>query len=324
MGMTEFLPHYYTRWSEGNFSEPEVFRVSPKEPCQLRRFDIVLVHGFNGHYLETWQSNLGTFWPAWLLESIPNCRVLVVSYHAPLGVSEGPLFENISRGVLTALDNANVGSAPIVFICHSLGGLIVKRVLEIVADEKLGNIRDVTRAVVFFSTPHGGSNLANFASVFGENRLLKHLRDGVGEGPLDEFQQRFSAKIKSSVESGALHIFNFYEEKRVGRIRVVNPETARRGFEHLSSYPVPANHIWMVKFPRRQNQTYRKLCRMINEWTEADTQLFAVDDQGIDSCGVNDGGIVPTLSPEVIRSFGLLLLGAAVTAIAVYAWGMFG
>jgi hypothetical protein len=67
-------------------------------------------------------------------------RVLTVSYHAPLTVSEGPLFDNLSRGVLTALDNANVGSAPIIFICHSLGGLIVKRVLEIVLDEHIGQI----------------------------------------------------------------------------------------------------------------------------------------------------------------------------------------
>ena len=264
---------------EGGWTEPTIYRVSPQEPKKPRRADIVLVHGLGGHHISTWQYNRTTYWPSWLQETIPEIRVLVASYPAPWQpFSEAPLFDNLSRGVLTALDNANVGTVPTVFICHSLGGLVVKRVLEIDADERIGGVWKQTRGIIFLSTPHGGAAIANFAEVFG-NRLLDYLRDEKGEGILEEFQRRFAAKLQSRQDDTAIHVFNFYEEKNVKRIRVVDPETARRGFDFVSSAPVPANHIWMVKFHRRDNHTYIKLRRMIESWIRDETQSVLADDQ---------------------------------------------
>src|SRR5258708_36627931 len=53
---------------------------------------------------------------------------------------------------------------PIAFICHSLGGLIVKQVLRAANEQRsnpdLADFLDRTRQVVFIATPHTGSGKA--------------------------------------------------------------------------------------------------------------------------------------------------------------------
>lgn len=60
---------------------------------------------------------------------------------------------------------------PIIFICHSLGGIIVKRALAYSASrtskgvEHLHSIFVSTFAVLFLGTPHAGSSKARMASI---------------------------------------------------------------------------------------------------------------------------------------------------------------
>ena len=74
--------------------------------------------------------------------------------------------------LLEQLDTAQIGQRPIVWICHSMGGLIVKQILvhlkeqEMKSKQKtsLNNLLNNTKGIVFYSTPHLGSgfNLLNF------------------------------------------------------------------------------------------------------------------------------------------------------------------
>ena len=63
---------------------------------------------------------------------------------------------------------------PIVFVCHSLGGILVKKAL-ILADERSSdahyrNILDYTKAIAFLGVPHRGADAAWWAS-FAANAL---------------------------------------------------------------------------------------------------------------------------------------------------------
>ncbi len=55
----------------------------------------------------------------------------------------------------------------LIFICHSLGGLIVQRALTLPVDAAVGEdrrlLQESTGGIIFLGTPHGGSNLANVA-----------------------------------------------------------------------------------------------------------------------------------------------------------------
>jgi hypothetical protein len=61
----------------------------------------------------------------------------------------------------------------VVFVCHSLGGLIVERML-IAHPDVAGQVP----FLVSYGTPHEGSFLASFAALFGKDPLLTDLKYG--------------------------------------------------------------------------------------------------------------------------------------------------
>ncbi|KAL2126598.1 hypothetical protein VTI74DRAFT_563 [Chaetomium olivicolor] len=65
-----------------------------------------------------------------------------------------------------SLQRENVLQRPIVFICHSLGGLVVKQALvEAKLDESYKSIFEATCLLVFFATPHRGGKYATVGDV---------------------------------------------------------------------------------------------------------------------------------------------------------------
>src|SRR5450755_2556884 len=75
---------------------------------------------------------------------------------------------NVLEGIFVDLEELH---GPIVFVCHSLGGLVVKQLLRKASDmqqsrpEAAELIRRV-QGVAFIATPHTGSELANVLGLF--------------------------------------------------------------------------------------------------------------------------------------------------------------
>jgi len=64
------------------------------------------------------------------------------------------------------LINLQARKRPIIFLCHSLGGLVTKQALVISQlDDTYADIRKSTYGIVFLATPHRGSSSANLANV---------------------------------------------------------------------------------------------------------------------------------------------------------------
>jgi pimeloyl-ACP methyl ester carboxylesterase len=61
--------------------------------------------------------------------------------------------------ILAALAEARVGSAPLLIIAHSLGGVIAKRLLTLAEERSFADLCLSRRCqgVVFLGTPHNGS-----------------------------------------------------------------------------------------------------------------------------------------------------------------------
>ena len=152
--------------------------------------DIVFIHGISGGAFASWNQeiigkqagNYTQFWPRlWVPSDLErrtkrSCRVLSVGYEArPLrtlteveATSSCSLdMEEQAESLLKKLHLAHVGSdgRPVVFVCHSLGGLIVKKMLMLAHESSstketnLGDIGQNTKAVVFYAVPHKGSPL---------------------------------------------------------------------------------------------------------------------------------------------------------------------
>ncbi|KAG1658369.1 hypothetical protein FOA52_005750 [Chlamydomonas sp. UWO 241] len=81
---------------------------------------------------QTFHLPLSSVWPSdWLATDFPTARLLTVEYAAPFTnyeVESLPLEETAAR-VTRQLLAAGVGTRPVVFVCHSMGGLLMKEVL---------------------------------------------------------------------------------------------------------------------------------------------------------------------------------------------------
>ncbi|RMZ86858.1 hypothetical protein DV736_g5913, partial [Chaetothyriales sp. CBS 134916] len=145
--------------------------------------DIVLVHGLNGGAYSTWATHKPEmFWPVDLLPRTleeQRCRVLTYGYDANVtaftdGTSKDKIHNHAEHLVSRLVANRNLKRAlerPIIFICHSLGGLVVKRALiysRAARHQNLERLRSVyvaTYGILFLGTPHTGSDLAKWGSM---------------------------------------------------------------------------------------------------------------------------------------------------------------
>jgi pimeloyl-ACP methyl ester carboxylesterase len=141
--------------------------------------DIILVHGLGGDSQTTWFNDAG-LWPiVWLFDlqnginSMParynirdlppvnKIRLLTVKHHANMFSTDNesdPRY--IAQRLVGLLFDAGVGSKPIVWIAHSLGGLIVKEILYASQRGLRCDILRSTKGVIFFGTPHCGATWA--------------------------------------------------------------------------------------------------------------------------------------------------------------------
>ncbi len=162
--------------------------------------DIVFVHGLNpkgseAHARQTWtDDNSGFFWPKDLLsQELPSARVLLFSYNSSImsNASSAPVASHAIM-LCDRLKNRRLKEEevhrPLIFVAHSLGGLLVKQALvEATINLRYRCLKASTHGLVFFGTPHRGGEkagvaeaAANICSAFTgqpKNNLLESLKN---------------------------------------------------------------------------------------------------------------------------------------------------
>src|SRR5688572_8059944 len=95
---------------------------------------VIFVHGLGGDARGTWQSDdrPESFWPAWLGQDIRDLDVWALSYDASPTVWFGHAMELPDRAsnILALLEAERLEGTQLIFVCHSLGGLLVKQLLR--------------------------------------------------------------------------------------------------------------------------------------------------------------------------------------------------
>ncbi|CAD6571798.1 MAG: hypothetical protein ASARMPRED_004791 [Alectoria sarmentosa] len=151
-------------------------------PGPNAEIDIVAVHGLNGDAFTTWTSDKGNI--CWLNHQdllpkyMPNARILTWGYNANVTSLKGrsTSSDRVLQHAQTLVadlqaDRALEGaeSRPIIFLCHSLGGIVVKRALAYSTSRtasKIAHLHSIytcTYGLVFFGTPHHGARHAHLA-----------------------------------------------------------------------------------------------------------------------------------------------------------------
>jgi predicted alpha/beta hydrolase family esterase len=138
-----------------------------------RLADVVFVHGLGGDARSTWmrdRDDEATFWPSWLAQDFPGLGVWTLGYAAEASAWKGASMALPDRGqsVLELFVNKGLASRPLIFITHSLGGLLVKQMLQLADTQGVPRweaVQRATRGIAFIATPHSGAALANFARL---------------------------------------------------------------------------------------------------------------------------------------------------------------
>ena len=98
---------------------------------------IVAVHGLGSDWEDAWTEEVGIEKRLWLRDFLPakfpNVRVMSYGYDAAFALSSSVSdIETAAASLLDYLDGARKNEQekqrPIIFVAHSLGGIIVKRV----------------------------------------------------------------------------------------------------------------------------------------------------------------------------------------------------
>ncbi|MFN8521800.1 MAG: tetratricopeptide repeat protein [Chloroflexota bacterium] len=216
-----------------------------------RKADVIFVHGLGGDPIKTWRHGAddSTSWPHWLGAEFPQVGVWSVGYAASPSrfgrlkrlfgwgspdSGHGMSLPQRAKQVLDQLTLKNFGRRPILFIGHSLGGLLVKEVLRAASDAKPSTsperhgVFESTHAVLFLATPHAGAELAtfltDFGKLFGATVTLEDLR--AHHAHLSELFDWY----RNHATAGGIRTKTYYESRPVaGVLPIVNATSAHPG-----------------------------------------------------------------------------------------------
>ncbi|EAS28261.3 uncharacterized protein CIMG_09465 [Coccidioides immitis RS] len=135
-------------------------------------YDLVAIHGLNGDAFETWtHKESRVMWLRDLLpRELPNVRIMTFGYNARLRNFAGHQdLRNIATKLLSELADsrktAKEINRPLVFVCHSLGGTVLKKALLIRCPKEQSSVQDAAYGILFLATPRGGTTIADARKI---------------------------------------------------------------------------------------------------------------------------------------------------------------
>jgi pimeloyl-ACP methyl ester carboxylesterase len=261
---------------------PQLQAASQQGPeVPIRPRVIVFVHGLHGNR-ESWRAANGAYWPD-LVKTDPHFAysdIVVVEYPSPS-----------SNGKMSSVQLADIlwnrlrqdhvwDHREIVFLAHSLGGILVEEML-------LRHPIDATRVpfLVSYGTPHEGSTIARVASLYDKDPLLTDLSDASNNAFLTHLEDRW----RSSISVNGIHRFCAYEAQDTvaedGFIRYLKPHTRVVGYFSATygcdvttpPQEIPADHIRMIKPLNRNSPAYDFFRRVYRDNPILEDQIITRD-----------------------------------------------
>ncbi|TPR03470.1 hypothetical protein CAN33_000295 [Aspergillus niger] len=248
--------------------------------------DIIAVHGLNpkskkNHAEKTWESN-GKLWLRdFLPKQLPRARIFLFSYNSKVAIQSSAAGVREQAHVLLdrlRLERENCEYRPLLFIAHSLGGIVVKEALvQAKLSTTYGSICTSTFGIAFFGTPHRGTHLARVGGVAAKfvrailgtasNTLLKALSKG------SLYALELSANFDKLLEN--YKYLSFYETlpfKSIGI--VVEKESAVLGLPDSREKAVALNadHEEICRFHCDKDDRYQYVSSLIVELANSGTE----------------------------------------------------
>ena len=220
---------------------------------------VIFVHGVLGNATETFGHDKANNWPAMLvtdpgLPSSPD--VLSVGYlSSPIRPASN--INEIAARILSRLRDKDVFKShkQVVFVVHSMGGLITKRMLVQLKAESPAEFERIA-AVFFLATPAGGSTLAQTAAWISENPQFRDMKPIDVNTLLQVYEDDWQALLHNRQQSPYPKAFCAYETQPTGNFHVVPRGNAQAGCdEHPIAFD--RDHLGIVKPASRGDEVYQ-------------------------------------------------------------------
>lgn len=253
--------------------------------CRDATMNICFVHGLTGNRRSTWTaSGQSAPWPQTLLPpKLSKTRVLTYGYDAYIlrkfVVSMNGLVDhakNLLNDLTTERTSSSASHRPIVFVAHSLGGLVCKEAVLLSRNNPEPHLRLIfehTKGVLFMGTPHRGSWMAQWARIPAtalgivkstNDTLLKVLR--TDDMYLESVQDRFWSMVREQRSVGrGFEVTSFFEERPLPVAGMVVPKESAT-LEGYNTMSVNADHRSMVKFASENESGFKRLLGELMRW----------------------------------------------------------
>ncbi|MEH2367333.1 AAA-like domain-containing protein [Nostoc sp.] len=260
-----------------------IFSKTPKpEPAEMtglikisecdnpkRCGDVIFVHGLGGHARGTWHPqelrNDDNFWLTWLAQERPDLGIWSFGYKAEPFEWRGstmPLFDRASN-LQEYLEVYDIGKYPIIFIAHSMGGLLIKEMLRNAQTFQKKAVIQQTKGIVFLSTPHTGSHLANLVDKIG---ILARTTVSVNElkAHIPQLRQ-LNEWYRQNVDSLEITTKVYFETKPTQGFLVVDPDSANPGIKDVQPTATDDDHLSITKPKSTENLVYKGVSQFIKQ-----------------------------------------------------------
>ncbi|ETS76501.1 hypothetical protein PFICI_11888 [Pestalotiopsis fici W106-1] len=235
------------------------------------RCDCIVLSGLASHPFGSWQPKGDNKSYMWIRDTLPTSmdgvRFILFGYDTTLKDSDSfQTIVDLSNSLYLTLQTngwASPSTKPLVFLAHSLGGVLLKQLLVILAgaNENAQFMLSIIKGAIFFGTPSRGMALAQLLTMVGDRPnkgLVEHLSETSSFLPNLETQfagishlQRmnlcwaYETKTSPTVEK----IDGIY--KRSGPRSIMVDHQSATGYRTLnpsSTIQIDEDHSHMVKF----------------------------------------------------------------------------
>ncbi|KAN0086965.1 hypothetical protein V8E54_000653 [Elaphomyces granulatus] len=237
--------------------------------------DLVAVHGLNGDAKQTWTH--GKTNALWLQDFLPqdvkNIRVMSFGYNASaaLGNTTATIADH-AKDLLGCMvdkrEEADEKTRPIIFVGHSVGGVVIKQALfQAKIEPQYQTISEATVGIIFLGTPHRGSDKASYGEVLAN--VATTVMHNPAPGLIDVLRANSDALMRLTTDFRFqlpnYQICSFYEMKPMPILSslIVEKHSSLLEIPGEDQVPVNANHEEICKFAHRDDAVYEKLFKRV-------------------------------------------------------------
>ncbi|MBM1312156.1 hypothetical protein JQT66_18020 [Sulfitobacter mediterraneus] len=246
--------------------------ISPTDATLLSLspdIDIIFLHGLAGDRFSTWTNSEEEFWPQVIADTFQNCRVYTCGFKSSklssVKTGEGTSIMDLGGMIADGLVCREVLAPKTLFICHSLGGLVVKQMIRKCSDSADKDFNELGRScvgVAFLATPHQGSEVASTLNTIlssGASKQLAQLTDS--DEDLFDLNEYFRARAGRT----GIAVKSFYETEKTWGIQVVDKISGNPGVYGSDPIGVEGDHITICKPSGAEAPVHRSVCKFIRD-----------------------------------------------------------